>query len=106
MLKPEVHVVVGHPYSDIGKGWLSSCIGRSLGADTSMIKIDPMLSPEFPRDLGVPIDGVVVTDDAATYQNQGLSFHPNQNIVLGGWMSNALHGGALKEGILSGEVQK
>lgn len=106
MKKPEFHVVVGHPFSDIGKGWLSSCVGRSLGPDTAMIKIDPMLSPEFPRDLGVPVENTIVTDDAATYQSQGLHFHPDQNIVLGGWMAQHLKFSALEEGILAGEVPK
>lgn len=106
MKKPELHVVVGHPFSDIGKGWLSSCIGRSLGSDTAMIKIDPMLSPEFPKDLGVAVDDKIVTDDAATYLSQGLSFRANQNIVLGGWMAKNLQLGALDEGTLAGEVPK
>lgn len=102
----ELHVVVGHPYSDIGKGWVASSIGAQLGPETPVIKIDPMLSPGFPAELGIPMGGTVVTDDAKTYARRGLGFHPNRNIVLGGWMREALERQALGAGILGDEAPK
>lgn len=102
----ELHVVVGHPYSDIGKGWVASSIGAQLGEDTPVIKIDPMLSPGFPEELGIPMGDSVVTDDAATYQSRGLEFTPERNIVMGGWMSRALGESALLGGVLGKEAPK
>ena len=101
-----LHVVVGHPYSDIGKGWIASAVGANLGAATPIVKIDPMLSPEFPHELGTIVDGEVVTDDALTYASRGLSFSPKMNIVMGGWTAGALRESALGQGILGGEVPK
>lgn len=102
----ELHVVVGHPYSDIGKGWVASSIGAQLGSETPIIKIDPMLSPGFPAELGISIGGTVVTDDAVTYARRGLGFHPDRNIVLGGWMRESLEKQALDAGVLGGEAPK
>jgi len=86
----ELHVVVGFPSSDIGKGWTAAALGVRLGADTAMIKIDPMLSPDFPADIGSVVDGSVVTDDAATYLSRGLKFSADMNIVMGRWLAGAL----------------
>lgn len=33
-MQPELHVVVGHPYSDIGKGWITSSVAAQLGSET------------------------------------------------------------------------
>lgn len=105
-MRKSLHVVVGHPYSDIGKGWIASAVGASLGKSTPVIKIDPMLSPHFPHELGILVDDVIVTDDAATYASRGLEFSPNMNIVMGDWMARALQHPALNQGVLSNEAPK
>lgn len=74
--------------------------------NTYFIKIDPMLSPGFPAELGISIGGTVVTDDAVTYARRGLGFHPDRNIVLGGWMRESLEKQALDAGVLGGEAPK
>lgn len=105
-MQPELHVVVGHPYSDIGKGWITSSVAAQLGSETPVLKIDPMLSPAFPHELGVVMDGAVVTDDVNTYTARGLSFKPERNIVIGGWMAEALGCAALSAGRLGSEAPK
>lgn len=102
----QLHVVVGHPYSDIGKGWVASSIAASLGPETPIVKIDPMLSPGFPAELGIAMGDGFVTDDAATYMRRGLAFHPDRNIVLGGWLARALGQSALEQGVLGSEAPK
>lgn len=86
----QLHVVLGNPHSDIGKGWLASSLGFQLGLETVMIKIDPMLSLKFPSHVGVRLDHAIVTDDAATYIKRGLKFTHLQNIVIGKWMHQQL----------------
>lgn len=106
ILRPELHVVVGHPWSDIGKGWVTSSVAAQLGEDTPVLKIDPMLSPTFPAELGVTMGGGVVSDDVRTYEERGLSFLPERNIVIGGWMAEALGTAALAAGRLGSEAPK
>lgn len=104
--RKDLHVVVGHPYSDIGKGWVAAAIGSNLGLSTPIIKIDPMLSSSFPRDIGVLVDGEIVTDDATTYTSRGLSFSPKMNIVMGEWMRRAFQESTSNQRALNGEIFK
>lgn len=96
----QIHVVVGHPSSDIGKGWMAAALAVKLGLDTPVIKIDPMLSPSFPAEIGFDLGGVVVTDDAATYLGRGLTFNPSMNIVMGQWLCQTLQEPAHEQGRL------
>lgn len=107
MKDKELHVVVGHPYSDLGKGWLAASVASKLDTPV-IIKIDPMLSPGFPEKLGIQLteDGKVVSDDARTYLKLGLDFKPENNIVAGEFLASALGENAIAEGILNGEVPK
>src|SRR4030042_3088814 len=77
-----IYVVVGSGSSDIGKGWLASSIASSV-TKPLIIKIDPMLNQTFPKDVGLEMDGVRVTDDFVSYRHLGLEVYPNQNLVKG-----------------------
>jgi len=77
-----IYVVAGSGTSDIGKGWLASSVG-SLVKKPLIIKIDPMLNQTFPKDVGMVLDGVQVTDDFASYRYLGLDISPEQNLVMG-----------------------
>lgn len=106
MAKEKLHVVTGHPYSDIGKGWLTTSIAKQLN-NPILFKIDPMLSPSFPAELGYSLEkGSIVSDDAKTYMQRGFDFQPEQNIVIGNFLRKNFELEAINEGILDGEVSK
>lgn len=100
-----IEVVIGYPYSDIGKGWLTSSIGAQMEKPL-IIKIDPMLNEGFPESLGVVIDGICVTDDARSYMQRGLSFAPEHNVVMGKFLADALQKSPVAEGLLKKDIQK
>jgi len=77
-----IYLVTGSGSSDIGKGWLASSIA-SLVKKPLVIKIDPMLNQTFPKDVGLQLDGVQVSDDFASYRHFGLGVSPEQNLVMG-----------------------
>lgn len=77
-----IYFVAGSGSSDIGKGWLASSIA-SLVKNPLVIKIDPMLNQTFPKDVGLQLDGVQVSDDFASYRHFGLGVSPEQNLVMG-----------------------
>lgn len=77
-----IYLVTGSGSSDIGKGWLASSIA-SLVKKPLVIKVDPMLNQTFPKDVGLQLDGVQVSDDFASYRHFGLSVSPEQNLVMG-----------------------
>lgn len=106
MPREQLHVVTGHPYSDIGKGWLAAAIAKQL-KNPVLFKIDPMLNPAFPEELGVSIEeGTIVTDDARTYLDRGFDFPPEQNVVSGDFLAKTLGLDAVKTGIMNGETPK
>jgi uncharacterized protein YbbK (DUF523 family) len=77
-----IYVVVGSGNSDIGKGWLTAAISSVLPRALP-VKIDPFLNTAFPADIGIPLNGKIVSDDLATYQRLGLPIFPECNIVNG-----------------------
>lgn len=77
-----IYLIIGSGSSDIGKGWLASSIA-SLVTKPFVIKIDPMLNQAFPKDVGIVLDGVQVTDDFASYRHFGFDVSPKQNLVMG-----------------------
>jgi uncharacterized protein YbbK (DUF523 family) len=75
-------VVCGFGSSDIGKGWLSASIAKTDGR-TQVIKIDPFLNQVFPSNIGITLDGAVVSDDLLTYQSMGIRVDSEDNVLNG-----------------------
>lgn len=100
-----IKVVVGYPYSDIGKGWLTSSIGVQMKKPL-IFKIDPMLNKEFPKSLGVFVNGICVTDDAHSYMQRNLPFSPECNVIMGKFFADTLCKPPIANGLLKNDIQK
>jgi uncharacterized protein YbbK (DUF523 family) len=87
----QIIVVCGYGASDIGKGWLSASIAKAM-ARTQVIKIDPFLNQTFPTNLGITLDGKIVSDDFSTYQSVGIRVNSADNVLNGQVIANVLQG--------------
>lgn len=85
-----IYVVLGGGISDIGKGWLTGSIASVL-PNALPVKIDPMLTQQFPVQLGITVEGKVISEDFLTYQALGLPIYPECNIIGGALLHEFLH---------------
>lgn len=97
-----VRIIVGHPYSDIGKGWLTSSVAVHM-ENPLLFKVDPALMEKMPDGFGIPINGTYVTTDAATYTKRGHSFSPEQNFFIGKMIAQGIKKAPLQKGLLAND---
>ena len=98
-----IEVIVGHPHSDIGKGWITSSIATQMGQPL-LFKIDPLLEESKTTDDWIPTKGEFeLCDDGLTYTQRGHQFVSGQQISMGSFIAETLQRRPFTDGITTGE---